>query len=531
MMSRARLPRLWLWLPLALAPLLSGPAVQVSGARILAAVPMRSASHFRVLQPLLRALAHRGHHLTVISHFPQQPPPPNYTDISLNSAATHGRAPSPYLPMREGSLPRAMWRWSQLCDKTAAFCREAYAAPAVRRLLASDARFDLVLAEAFAGDCMAGLAHRFRAPLVGVVSSVALPWVHDRMGNPDHPAYMENFFLSMVAPLGFWERTANSAFYLLMRLANWWLSERVIDEVERAALGSALPPTSRLVYNTSLMLLNSHFSLNQPIPLVPAMIEVGGLHIEQPKPLPKELQEFFDSSEHGVVYFSMGTMLRVDALPQEQLRGILRAFASLPQKVLWKADHTLLPPLPPNVHTSEWLPQNDILNHPKTVAFVTHGGMLGLQEAVAAGVPMLVVPVLGDQPHNAASLSSRGVALTLTVNQLTEHNVRHALDSLVNDTSYRKRMKQLSALFRDRPRPPLEEAVYWVEYVIRHRGAPHLRSAALDLAWYQYLLLDVAALVLATVLLALASVYAGLRWILGPLLVGNRAQRKKIKSN
>ncbi|XP_049832176.1 UDP-glucosyltransferase 2-like isoform X2 [Schistocerca gregaria] len=447
MMSRARLPRLWLWLPLALAPLLSGPAVQVSGARILAAVPMRSASHFRVLQPLLRALAHRGHHLTVISHFPQQPPPPNYTDISLNSAATHGRAPSPY------------------------------------------------------------------------------------MGNPDHPAYMENFFLSMVAPLGFWERTANSAFYLLMRLANWWLSERVIDEVERAALGSALPPTSRLVYNTSLMLLNSHFSLNQPIPLVPAMIEVGGLHIEQPKPLPKELQEFFDSSEHGVVYFSMGTMLRVDALPQEQLRGILRAFASLPQKVLWKADHTLLPPLPPNVHTSEWLPQNDILNHPKTVAFVTHGGMLGLQEAVAAGVPMLVVPVLGDQPHNAASLSSRGVALTLTVNQLTEHNVRHALDSLVNDTSYRKRMKQLSALFRDRPRPPLEEAVYWVEYVIRHRGAPHLRSAALDLAWYQYLLLDVAALVLATVLLALASVYAGLRWILGPLLVGNRAQRKKIKSN
>ncbi|XP_049787775.1 UDP-glucosyltransferase 2-like [Schistocerca cancellata] len=443
-MSRAWL---WLWLPLALAPLLSPAALHVSGARILAAVPLRSASHFRVLQPLLRALADRGHHLTVISHFPQQPPPPNYTDISLDTAATQGGAPSPY------------------------------------------------------------------------------------MGNPDHPAYMENFFLSMVAPLGFWERAANSAFYLLMRLANWWLSERVIDEVERAALGTAVPPTSRLVYNTSLMLLNSHFSLNQPIPLVPAMIEVGGLHIQQPKPLPKELQELFDSSEHGVVYFSMGTLLRLDALPREQLRGILRAFASLPQKVVWKAERALLPPLPPNVHTSDWLPQNDILNHPKTVAFITHGGMLGLQEAVAAGVPMLVVPVLGDQPHNAASLSSRGVALTLTVRQLTEHNVRDALDRLVNDTSYRKRMKQLSQVFRDRPRPPLEEAVYWVEYVIRHRGAPHLRSAAVDLAWYQYLLLDVAALILATVLLALASVYAGLRWILGPLLAGNRAQRKKIKSN
>jgi glucuronosyltransferase len=37
----------------------------------------------------------------------------------------------------------------------------------------------------------------------------------------------------------------------------------------------------------------------------------------------------------------------------------------------------------------------------------------------------------------------------------------------------------------------LETAVYWTEYVIRHKGARHLRSAAVELTWYQYLLLDV----------------------------------------
>jgi glucuronosyltransferase len=41
--------------------------------------------------------------------------------------------------------------------------------------------------------------------------------------------------------------------------------------------------------------------------------------------------------------------------------------------------------------------------------------------------------------------------------------------------------------------------VYWTEYVIRHKGAPHMRSAALDLTWYQYFLLDVFA-VLALIL-------------------------------
>jgi len=54
-------------------------------------------------------------------------------------------------------------------------------------------------------------------------------------------------------------------------------------------------------------------------------------------------------------------------------------------------------------------------------------------------------------------------------------------------------MKKLSALSKDEPQSALNRAVWWTEYVIRHNGAKHLRSAALDLAWYQYLLLDVAA--------------------------------------
>lgn len=49
----------------------------------------------------------------------------------------------------------------------------------------------------------------------------------------------------------------------------------------------------------------------------------------------------------------------------------------------------------------------------------------------------------------------------------------------------------MSAIFRDKPRTPPELAADWIEYVIRHDGAQHLRSAALDLNVFQYLLLDV----------------------------------------
>jgi hypothetical protein len=54
-------------------------------------------------------------------------------------------------------------------------------------------------------------------------------------------------------------------------------------------------------------------------------------------------------------------------------------------------------------------------------------------------------------------------------------------------------MKKMSAISKDEPESPINRAVWWTEYVIRHNGAKHLRSAALYLAWYQYLLLDVVA--------------------------------------
>lgn len=53
----------------------------------------------------------------------------------------------------------------------------------------------------------------------------------------------------------------------------------------------------------------------------------------------------------------------------------------------------------------------------------------------------------------------------------------------------------MSAISKDEPESSLDRAVWWAEYTIRHKGTKHLRSSALDLAWYQYLLLDIVALI------------------------------------
>lgn len=67
--------------------------------------------------------------------------------------------------------------------------------------------------------------------------------------------------------------------------------------------------------------------------------------------------------------------------------------------------------------------------------------------------------------------------------------------------------KIVSEIFKDRPMTPAEAIVYWTEYVVRHRGAPHLKSHALNLTWYQYYLLDVTGIVVLVVLLFCYACY------------------------
>lgn len=72
-------------------------------------------------------------------------------------------------------------------------------------------------------------------------------------------------------------------------------------------------------------------------------------------------------------------------------------------------------------------------------------------------------------------------------------------------------MKRLSELLKDTVLPPVEQGVWWVEYVIRHKGAHHLRPATVDMHWTQYCLLDVFAVIIAV---ACTIVFVGYKLVM-----------------
>lgn len=113
----------------------------------------------------------------------------------------------------------------------------------------------------------------------------------------------------------------------------------------------------------------------------------------------QEINSFIDAGKEGAVLFSLGTNIKSKDLGLEKQKAIVEAFKQLPQyNFLWKFEEDTIPfELPANVMVKKWLRQNDILNHPKIMAFVTHGGSMSTYETTWYAVPTIGIPFIVDQ--------------------------------------------------------------------------------------------------------------------------------------
>lgn len=75
------------------------------------------------------------------------------------------------------------------------------------------------------------------------------------------------------------------------------------------------------------------------------------------------------------------------------------------------------------------------LGHPNCKLFITHGGVHSTIESIYHGVPMLAVPVFGDQQGNSLRAQYRGVAIQVPYFDLTHEAFGSALYKLLNDPS------------------------------------------------------------------------------------------------
>ncbi|XP_055462667.1 UDP-glucuronosyltransferase 2A1-like, partial [Psammomys obesus] len=141
------------------------------------------------------------------------------------------------------------------------------------------------------------------------------------------------------------------------------------------------------------------------------------------------------------------------------------------------------------------------------------------------GIPMVGVPMFADQPDNIAHMKAKGAAVEVNLNTMTSADLLHAVRTVINEPSYKENAMRLSRIHHDQPVKPLDRAVFWIEFVMRHKGAKHLRVAAHDLNWFQYHSLDVTGFLLACMASAIFLVAKCCVFVFQK--IGKRGKKKK----
>ncbi|KAF5280450.1 hypothetical protein FQR65_LT03259 [Abscondita terminalis] len=460
-------------------------SVSVDSANILAVFFVPSISHQVVFQPIWKELSLRGHKVTVLTPNPLKDSSlTNLTEIDLSFA---------YDIIRKANLQDSINKDRAMTEVIrdifilmTTFVEEELKYEPVQALLQDDTKkFDLVIVE-YLDPTFTALSAKYKCPLIGITSLGALITAHDAIGNPSHPILNPDILLPFTGPMTFYDRLYSVYFSMWIRYEYYYNRLPKLDALARKYISNDIPYLGDIEKNMSLLFLNVNPIIHNIRPNVPAVIELGKMHLQTPKALPKA-----NKATEGVVYFSLGSNVRSANLSVDVREKIIQALSQLPYKVLWKWEDDNLPNQPKNVITSKWFPQQDVLRHPNVKVFLTQGGLQSMEESINGGVPLVGMPFFGDQPLNVAKMVNLGIAKQVNLATLDAQTLKQTIIEVAENPMYRNRVKEIASLTSDVPMTGLEKAIWWIEYVIRHKGAKHLKSPAVDLPLYQYYLLDV----------------------------------------
>ncbi|XP_039746211.1 UDP-glucosyltransferase 2-like [Pararge aegeria] len=499
-------------------------------ARILAVYPVPSISHQIVFRPLMQELVKRGHEVVVITAdpaFPKGQAPENLTEIDVHDLSYKiwnvfletGKAQSNNMNPQQIKI-----FFDVMLDVFEAQVKSENVQKLIRN---KDKSFDLLFVEACMRPALSfAYLYKRDLPIIEFSSLGGLCGTFDETGAPTNYLVYPLPFRQKVYNLSLWEK--------ITEVYNDYQIERACKEHEKSEnkivkriFGPNTPDLRELKKNVQLIFLNVNpiWDFNRPVP--PNIIYLGGIHQKPDRELPMDVKTYLDSSKNGVIYMSFGTNARPSLLPAEKLRIFTNVFSQLPYNILWKWDKEQLPNRSKNIRISKWLPQSDLLKHPKVKLFITQGGLQSTDEALTAGVPLIVIPFLGDQWFNAEHYVKLNIGLHLDLETITETDLKNAILNIIQDKTYRENVVKLNKLIRDQPQSPLERAVWWTEYVLRHGGATHLRAAGAHMHWTEYYALDILLLLLS----ASVALFMGILLVIRYVVSKVQNKNLKIKAN
>ncbi|XP_062864987.1 2-hydroxyacylsphingosine 1-beta-galactosyltransferase [Trichomycterus rosablanca] len=474
-------------------------------AKIIVVPPIMFESHLYIFKTLASALHAEGHEtVLLVSEGRDMAPSEHYRLQRYPGLFNSSSAADDFLQSKVHNIFAGRPTPLELFDileHYAQNCDGVVGSAAVMERLREE-RFDLLLVDP---NEMCGfvLAHILGVPYA--VFSTGL-WYPAEVGAPAPLAYVPEFNSLLTDRMSLMQRVTNTAVYVASRIGVLLIVLPKYDRIMRRH--GVDPPASmhELVQGSHLWMLCTDLALEFPRPTLPHVVYVGGILTKPPSPLPQEFEAWVnDTDEHGFVVVSFGAGVKY--LSEDISSKLAGALSRLPQRVIWR--YSGAPPrnLGQNTKLVEWMPQNDLLGHRNTRAFLSHGGLNSIYEAMYHGVPVVGVPLFGDHYDTMTRVQAKGMGIMLEWKRMSEEDLYSAMVSVITEDRYRQQAVKLSEIHKDQPGHPVTRAVYWIGYILRHRGAEHLRSAVYTVPVYQYFLLDVVGILAAALLVVCYCLY------------------------
>ena len=310
-----------------------------------------------------------------------------------------------------------------------------------------------------------------------------------------------------------------SLWVFLRSLLAFKLRDRLWDESLKKFGISKL---SDLDDQVKLYLVNDDIAFSFPFLSPPNLITIGGYNFKPAKSLPAEFKTFLDSSgEQPVVYLSLGSYATLKMIPW--LNIIISSLVKINARVILKSsssDEFLQ--LSNNFLIRSWVPQIDLLGSGKVTVFISHCGNNGRLESIYYQVPLLCIPLWGDQLLNSNLVKYKGFGEMILKEDVEENNVVELLKKLIDNHGYYiEQSRKAVDIFKTAPVSSKNKLIYYIDLLIRHGNLDFLQNKIIKRqGFHEIYNLDI----------AFVAVLAVVSFIGTLLFILKRCLKKKIKS-
>ena len=158
-----------------------------------------------------------------------------------------------------------------------------------------------------------------------------------------------------------------------------------------------------------------------------------------------------------------------------------------------------------------WLPQNDILGHPKTKLFISHCGANSQMEALYHAVPMICIPFQIEQEYNSARVENKKYGLKLDIQTFTSSELHQAIRTVVDNNEYSDNIRKCSSILGSMPSVQ-DTFLFWTEHVLKF-GSDHLKSPSVGMPLYKLFMFDVIAFLLLVIFVFVTISFCCVRFL------------------